>query len=232
MRPKKKMTPDRSSTPLYGVITADLVESRRMPDRAGAQEQLSGLVKRLNIQLAQRLVAPFMVTLGDEIQGMLDDVDELPATTAGIHEVFHPREISVGVGIGTIATRLVRRVTEMDGPVFINSRTALDIAKKERLEVVVRTGDTGVDEVLNAIYGLLCGIKAGWTRTQWQRFNLYRELETVEAVARRLGVAKQSVSKSLRNTLWLRVLDVEAKLPHILSRIRGDSQTGSRHANP
>ena len=212
---RRQQTLNRARGRIYSVITADLVESRQIVDRANAQERLSRIVKTLNAKLAQALVAPFMVTLGDEIQGMLGDVRETQAAVAGIHGVFHPREISIGIGVGPIATKLARRVTEMDGPAFLNSRTALEIAKKKRLEVVVQTGDVRADDILNAVYSLVVGIKARWTKTQWQRVNLYRELETVEGVARRLGVTKQSVSKSLRNTLWLRVLDAETKLPRI-----------------
>lgn len=207
----------RSPTPIYAVITADLVESRHLANRADAQERLAHLVERLNVRLRENLAAPFMVTLGDEIQGMLGDPGRVPAAVVGIHEFFHPREVSIGIGVGGLATGLVRRVTEMDGLAFTRSRSAVERAKQKRREVVVQTGDDRRDGTLNAVYSLLGGIMAAWTRTQWQRVNLYRELGTIEAVARALGVAKQSVSKSLRHTLWLRVLEAEAHLPSILS---------------
>jgi len=160
-----------------------------------------------------------MVTLGDEIQGLLQDVAAAPGAVSKIHTVFHPSEISVGIGTGPIATKVSRRVTEMDGPAFAGSRAAVEAAKKDGVEVVVRTGDPFADATLNALYLLLGGIKAGWTRPQWERFNLYAELRTVDKVAQRLGVSKQSVSKSLRNTLWTRVLRVEEQLPEVFSTL-------------
>jgi len=86
---------ESSSTPrraqVYGVITADLVESRRLTNRALVQRQLLNLVRSLNAEFRRGLVGPFMVTLGDEIQGMLKDLSDVPNAVMRIHEVFHPR---------------------------------------------------------------------------------------------------------------------------------------------
>jgi len=210
---------------LYATVTADLVESRRLGNRADAQEKIGQLVQSLNARFKNSLAAPFMVTLGDEIQGLLHDLEQVPRVVSSIHAIFHPSEISVGIGIGQIATKLSGRVTEMDGPAFINARGAIETAKNEGVEVVVRTSDGLADGILNAVYVLLGGIEAGWTKPQWARFNLYKELGKVEKVAERLGVSKQSVSKSLRNTLWSRVLTVESRLPEIFSSV-GESLGG------
>lgn len=211
-------------TQVYGVITADLVESRRLTNRALVQRRLLSLIHSLNSEFRRGLVGPFMVTLGDEIQGMLKDLSDLPNAVIRVHEVFHSREITVGVGIGNIATPVAKRVTEMDGPAFVNSRIAVELAKKEGLEVVVRSGIGRVDDTLNAVYGLLGGIQAGWTDAQWERFNLYRRLGTIDRVARKLKVSKQSISKSLRNTLWYRILDVEERLPSMFGELQSDAQ--------
>jgi len=155
---------------------------------------------------------------------MLKDLSAVPDAVTRVHEVFHPREITIGVGIGTLATPLAKRVTEMDGPAFVNSRIAVELAKKEGLEVVVRSGVGRVDDTLNAIYSLLGGIQVGWTDAQWERFNLYRRLGTIDRVAKKLKVSKQSISKSLRNTLWHRILDIEERLPSVFGELQSDAQ--------
>lgn len=222
---KRKESPSASRHPqVYGVITADLVESRRLTDRALVQRRLLNLIHSLNLGFRRGLVGPFMVTLGDEIQGMLKDLSAVPNAVTRIHEVFHPREITVGVGIGALATPLAKRVTEMDGPAFVNSRIAVELAKKEGLEVVVRSGVGRIDDTLNAVYGLLGGIQVGWTDAQWERFNLYRRLGTIDRVAKKLKVSKQSISKSLRNTLWHRILDIEERLPSMFGELQSDAQ--------
>lgn len=149
-----------------------------------------------------------------------------PQAVQRIHDKFHPSEISIGIGVGRVATKLTRRVTIMDGPAFVNSRKAIDYAKKRELEVVVRSDREQLDVVINAIYMLIGAIKSRWTKTQWERINLYREQGTVESVADNLGVAKQSISKSLRNTHWTRVLAVEKDLPEIFETLSRASVGG------
>lgn len=206
---------------VYGVITADLVRSRRIGNRARAQDRLFRVNRSLNAAFKNELIAPFMVTLGDEVQGVIKGFSEAGAVVLDIHRFFHPKEVTVGIGLGEITTRVSRKVTEMDGPAFVNSREAVEAAKKDNQEVMVRTGREEVDTILNSIYALLGGIKAGWTEKQWQRINLYRQLETVERVGRRLGVSKQAISGSIRNTLWHRVLSVEAEMPRIYEVLVG-----------
>lgn len=127
--------------PFFAVVTADLVGSRQLADRAEAQRRLSHLVKHLNRTMRKHLAVPFMITLGDEVQGLFGDITRVSEAVIRIHEIFHPKEITVGIGVGTLATRLARRVTEMDGPAFIRSRSAVELAKKKRREVIVETGD-------------------------------------------------------------------------------------------
>lgn len=209
----------RQAAAVFGVITADLVESRGITERDAAQQRLRLAVDRLNVQFRRKLAAQFMITLGDEIQGMLRDLHDLPAAVTTIHEAFHPSEITVGIGTGSVTTQLARRASEMDGPAFVRSRMALEAAKKDELEVAVRTGDELLDGTLNAVYALMGGITSSWTRPQWQRVTLYRKLGKIDKVASALGVSKQSISKSLRNTHWMRVLRVERQLPEVFSSL-------------
>jgi hypothetical protein len=51
------------------------------------------------------------------------------------------------------------------------------------------------------------------------RANLYRRLGKIEKVAKHLGVSKQSVSKSLKNTLVMRVHEVEDSLPELFAEV-------------
>lgn len=201
----------------YAVITADLVLSRQLKDRARVQGQMRSLLQQLNAEFNQSIVAPFRITLWDEFQGMLRNPADIPKVVMRIHTVFRPRMIRVGIGVGAVSTKLSRQVTEMDGPVFIHARSALEMARKQGLEVYVRTGHDDVDRILNAIYRLLTGIASLWTEKQWERINLYRQYGTLERVAEHVGVTKQAISAGLRNTLWERILETEKQLPAIFT---------------
>ncbi len=207
-----------TQTRLYAAVNADLALSRRLTDRRSVQRRLLGLATHLNAEFAPDLAAHFMITLGDEIQGLLSDPTRFPAIVSRIHAEFRPQAITIGGGIGEVATRLSPRVTEMDGSAFVNARTAVERAKKKRLEVVVVSGEPDLDENVNTIYALMTGIQARWTLKQWERVNLYRKFQSIELVARKAGVTKQAVSADLKHTLWDRILEAEALLPGILAR--------------
>lgn len=201
----------------YAVVNADLVLSRHLTDRVAVQRRLMKLAHTLNSSFKSKLAAPFMITLGDEIQGLLKESGDFPAIVSKVHGVFRPESVTIGVGIGGIATHLSPRVTEMDGPAFVRAREAVEVAKKKNYEVVIMSGSQPVDDIFNTIYALLGGIQRSWTTKQWERVNLYRELESIELVANKTGVTKQAISADLKHTLWDRIIEVETRLPAIFS---------------
>ncbi len=206
---------------LYAVVTADLVHSRALSERGEWQRRLRALVERLNDRHADDLAAPFMITLGDEIQGLVRDPTGFPQVVTAIHSAIRPDMIAVGVGIGTVATELRVRVTEMDGPAFVRARQAVESGKAAGREVVVVSGLPLADAVLNALYALMGGVQRRWTDKQWERVNLYRTHRSLEKVADIVGVSKQAISRDLRLTLWDRVLEVEDRLPQIVASVLG-----------
>ena len=211
----------------YAVVTADLVMSRGLADRRGTQRRLVQLVDTLNTEFGKDLAAPFMITLGDEIQGLLREPVRFPPVISTIHTAFRPDAITVGVGLGGVATELTTRVTEMDGPVFVSARRAVETGKSKKLEVVVVSGSDQVDAVLNTIYGFIGGVQSRWKLKQWERVNLYRKHRSLEKVAREAGVTKQAISLDLRFTLWDRVLVAEAQLPEIVAFLLGGTPGSS-----
>lgn len=201
----------------YAVVTADLVMSRGLTDRRGTQRKLVQLVETLNAEFGKDLAAPFMITLGDEIQGLLREPARFPPVISTIHSVFRPESITVGVGLGGVATELTQRVTEMDGPAFVSARKAVETGKSKKLEVVVASDSPQVDTILNTIYGFIGGVQSRWKQKQWERVNLYRKYRSMEKVAGDAGVTKQAISLDLRFTLWDRVLATEERLPEIVA---------------
>jgi hypothetical protein len=209
------------------VITADLVLSRRLPDRRGAQRKLLDLVQQLNAEFHHELAAPFMITLGDEIQGLVRYAPAFPPVVSRIHAVLRPDTVTIGIGIGDVSTEVSSRVTEMDGPAFVNARTAVESAKGKKQEVVVLSGDERVDTILNTLYSFIGGVQSRWTRKQWERVSLYKQHKVLERVAEEAGVTKQAISADLRHTLWDRVLAAEARLPGMLTFLLDASPQGA-----
>lgn len=55
---------------MYIALIGDIIESKKIQDRAQVQQQLLRLMKELNWQYQDYLISPFTVTTGDEFQAL------------------------------------------------------------------------------------------------------------------------------------------------------------------
>ncbi len=179
-------------------VTADIRESRQVADRAGLQRVLNAALERANAAFADVLLAPFRVTIGDEWQGLLQDVAPAFAVVRFFRKELYPYTARYGVGEGQLTTALSRDVTQMDGPVFHRSREALRLAKREDQWLVFRTRENHADALLSALGGLIETLMSRWTTHQRERFFLLEKLGSQKAVAEHLGISVSAVNQSLR----------------------------------
>lgn len=108
------------------VVTADIVGSRRLSDRARAQSQIDEAIARAETDypLAVRAMAP---TVGDEQQGVYPDVNAALAATLLIHLALPDGvQLRFGVGVGEIGEVPAAAGAIPEGPGWWAARTAID----------------------------------------------------------------------------------------------------------
>jgi len=210
------------------VITVDIKGSRKLPNRDKVQLRIRHLLNRLNNLYAEKLLAPFEITLGDEFQGVLKvqsieaawDIFKLLKSELGVP--FH-----YGVGTGGINTPLARTLimkpTEMDGDAFHGSRKAVETAKLMGVEFVFVTETYESFIEVNALVELLLYVASKWTPTQRKVISLFEaDPDTTNtAVAKQLGVTKQAISNILSRSGWEEFRDAETMLKALLVRSVG-----------
>jgi len=178
-------------------LIADMVKSRDVPrtQRPGVQLSFSEFVAGLNQKYKHVLVARFVVTLGDEFQGLLSDARVLPDLLWDMHYKFDMRPLRVGIGFGTIDTPIGRNAINVDGPALHHARSAIDLAKKENLlgGVFSGFGET-YDSAFNGFARLLQHHRARLKPQQRKVIELLRQSLTQSAIAKELGVTRQAVS--------------------------------------
>jgi hypothetical protein len=203
------------------VITADIRGSKGLDQRARVQRALKRLVENLNTKFGKDLVAPFMITLGDEFQGVTRNPRAVLPIYLTIRNTLQTG-FYCGVGVGGVLTPMSKRVVEMDGPAFHNSRDAVTTAKKRNRELVIRTGNHDADRVLNALASLTAALRNRWTRRQKQVVEMLEAngLSNV-AVAIRLGISKQAVSKTIRRANYREVKEGDLALTGLLVNFMG-----------
>lgn len=127
----------------YCVMVFDLKNSRKLANRHEIQMNLIAAIKKCNQMFAESIVSPFLITLGDEWQGLLKK--EVPFQS--IIDYFHkelPTEIEfyVGIGYGEVTVHDYElTVNQLDGPAFYMARDAIDYAKEKDYRMVLIAND-------------------------------------------------------------------------------------------
>lgn len=206
----------------YLAVIGDLRKSRALQDRSSVQLHLEETLRDLNRVLGRSsLAARFVVTLGDEFQGLLKlpaaGLDALLFVEAALRDVTLKFPLRFGLGWGRVSTEFRRQALGMDGPCFHNAREALQEGKREdRWATVCGFGEDG-DRVLNGLFALLGAVRDGWTNRQRETVAVVREARTQKDAAELMGVRPSTVSQALTAALYSPVCDAEAALATALS---------------
>ena len=176
-----------------------MVRSRDLPRarRRSIQKQFSSLVANVNRTYKPAIASKFVVTLGDEFQGLLNSPAVLPDLLWELEQSFQERELRVGIGSGTLDTPLQEYAINIDGPALHLARAAIDEAKKSHALGGVFQGFGDLDDVLNGIARLLWFQRSRWTPAQRRIAGLLRQGMSQTRAAKKLGITKQVVSKQV-----------------------------------
>ena len=190
---------------MYCAIIGDLINSKKLPteDRAVIQERLKALLNGVNENFSSFLVSPFLMTLGDEFQGVLTAAK--PALEIieflGQNLMEFPIQIRYGIGIGELSTNINReQALGDDGPAYHHARQGIEQLKKEGwtgFPVSIQTGNNDC-ALLRCYCRLLNEIAEAWSTPQRDCILNMEVAEEQLLVAHRLGIAPSSVSRSLR----------------------------------
>lgn len=201
----------------YCAIIGDLSGSRRAADRAALQDRFRRELDRVNRTWEEAIAARFLITLGDEFQGLLRDPGPALAIVWHLQRRLHPARLLCGVGRGEILTELQPEAVGMDGPAFHRAREAVEAAR--RLEAgVVFSGFGRLDPVLSSVGELGWAILRRWTPRQREIVEHYLAAGSQVAAAGALGVGQPTVSKALARAALERLLRAEESVRELVRR--------------
>ena len=214
----------------YIAIIGDIVASKSIKDRASAQEKLSLTLEKINEAYEPDIAAKFMITLGDEFQGLLKNGTYAVDIVERIGRVLYPVQVLFGIGIGPITTSIdPERPLGADGPAYYHARAAVDTLKAlehKRMEPrsdirIGIEGDPDITEALNAIFSLNAALKSRWAARQREVVGMYLDGGgTQTQIAAQLGVHQSTVQKALAQANFYAYLKALRTVSGILSQIR------------
>lgn len=187
----------------YVAVIGDMVQSRLLTGsaRAAAQVRFTALVAALNRKFRNDIASKFVITIGDEFQGLLCETHTIPELVWAVED-YKPRNIRLGIGLGVLHTRLRPQALNIDGPALHWAREAITRARRERMLGGVFAGFGEHDEVLLGFAQVLRHLRANWTDRQREVVTLLRQGHNQTEAAVRLGISRQAVSERAVSAGW------------------------------
>ncbi|MEM1187829.1 MAG: SatD family protein [Pseudomonadota bacterium] len=179
--------------------TADLVRGRdRRLQELSLRHRAKGWIK-----------ADYTVTAWDEFQTYSWDGAFLPGVVIELRQLFMPWKLRIGVGRGDISGWRSRRPINvaLGGQAFERARDALESLtasrSKYRRMTRFRTGDEGLDRLLDLVYGLHDSLVQDTTVRQWETIGPALRGISQDEIAELLNVGPSTVSRNLhRGGYW------------------------------
>jgi hypothetical protein len=183
----------------YIAVIADMVGSRSVarPQRRALQQRFARVIASLNRDYRKTIASKFVITLGDEFQGLLNSAVAVPDLIWRLEQDLPQREFRVGIGLGALDTPIQKVAINVDGPALHTARDAIEHAKKAKALGGVFRGFGELDDILNGVAGLLWFQRSRWTQPQRNIANLLRKGMSQTEVAEELGIKKQVVSRQV-----------------------------------
>lgn len=194
---------------IYIALIGDIIESKKIQDRARAQQKLLQLMKELNQQYQKHLVSPFTVTAGDEFQALFLPNSDMFQIMEQLSMAFAPYEIRFGIGVGDIITEINKEQSiGSDGPAYWLAREAINYVHDKNdygiNHISVSLADEEANQTINAILAACSFIQSKWTDIQYDILkqllaeNIYDETFSHKEMAELLGISPSAFNKRIK----------------------------------
>ena len=177
----------------FVAIIGDIRGSRSLTQRREIQENLGIILQEINEGFEADIAAKFLITLGDEFQGLLFDGRSLLKIIEKIKMSLYPVTFRFGIGMGQITTNIFSEMAlGADGPAFYRARSAIELLKENESKKKAVLSDLSfrfeeksstTERLLNTAFTLLYSLEHTWTDRK--------------ASALRLGITQSAVHKAL-----------------------------------
>ena len=195
---------------MYIAIIGDIKHSKKLGDsRNAVQEKLNRLLKEINERYEEEIQAYFLITLGDEFQGLLKVPDHVIDIIEYIQINMYPVRLRFGIGIGKIDTSFIRvEALGADGTAYYNAREMIDELKAaEKMNKAtcsyIKLKSSAVlvnDDLVNGCLHGMCYIEQLWTDKQREIIHNLCLGMTIEQMEQSVSVVRSSIYRRIQNS--------------------------------
>ncbi|MDH5186984.1 MAG: SatD family protein [Nitrospirota bacterium] len=203
------------------VVLGDMVKSAKTKERDELQKHLIYVCKIINKNFSPEIYAPFKITRGDEVAGVLNKPEKSYKIIFTFRDLLFPYSIRFVVVYGELTAGLeTKDVSIIDGPAFTIANDKLQESKRKDHFILFLLYENYLDRTMTILSDLSHWIRMGWTLRQRKAIELYLKLGTQEKVARKLGITQQNVAKLLKSANFEKVKEAEEILEELLIQIQ------------
>ena len=192
----------------FVAVIGDIKDSRLLENRKEVQTHMQTILEQVNEKYEEYIASRFLITLGDEFQGLLYTGENVLHIISEIRMQLYPVHLRFGIGFGQITTDIrAEMALGADGPGYYRAREAIERLKEREkknrpvpAELCFKMGEQNrrTEIMLNTIFNLIYVIEKNWTKRQreiiWDML-LYEDGQ--QNTARRLNISQPTVQKAL-----------------------------------
>lgn len=194
---------------MISIITGDIINSRNNSETG---KWLSALKETLAFY--GESPKDWDIYRGDSFQVEISKPDT--AFLAAIRlkatiKAFKDLDVRMAIGIGEISFR-ASRITESNGPAFVNSGDLLEQLKKNKETLAIRSPWPKLDEEINLIIKLSCIAMDKWTSPSAEFVKLALELQdfSQKDLIEKLKIGQSAVSERQSRAYFSEIVEAEA----------------------
>lgn len=210
----KNLLNQEESAMNYTAIIGDIKDSKRIEKRSQIQKKLAGVLNEINDFYKSEISAKFIITLGDEFQGLLNKNEHLLDIIKHIQKKMYPVQLRFGVGIGEISTNVFYEAAiGADGPAYYAARNMIEELrdqekklKRQAADIQLSIFDTKCFEIeeINLILALMKIIEDRWSDKQrYTIWDMAQNGGSQEECAKRMDTTQSTVARRLSDGSYL-----------------------------
>lgn len=213
----------------YTAVIGDIKDSKEIKNRGQIQEKLNNALKYVNEAYSAQISAKFIITLGDEFQGLLDSNENLIDIIKYIQKEMYPVKLRFGIGVGEINTNIFYEAAiGADGPAYYAARGMIQQLREQEKKLKKQAADiqfsifnTEKFEIteINIIFALMKIIEDGWSEKQ--RFTIWDMAQnggSQEECARRMNTTQSTVARRLADGNYLTYMRAKKTVEEAIRR--------------
>lgn len=214
----------------YIAIIGDIKESKKIDNRSMIQKKLNSVLSYINETYYADISAKFIITLGDEFQGLLAKKEHLFDIVKYIQREMYPVKLRFGIGIGEISTDIVHEAAiGADGPAYYTARATIEELreqekklKKQAADIQISVYNTNCFEIteINTILALMKIIEDEWSDKQrYTIWDMAQNGGSQEKCAKRMNTTQSTVARRLADGNYITYARAKKTVEEALKRL-------------